>query len=134
MSEDPGKGRARVLVIENEDDVRTVVVNSLVMHDLPAVGVAGCAEALELMKSERFAAAVVDLGMPNVDGLNCAGKMKIVDPSLPLFAFTAYSEAAKPGFILRDAGFDDCFRKGEDEGRLFAVVAEAVKSHVPVDV
>jgi CheY-like chemotaxis protein len=122
----PASARSRVLVVDNEPDICRLVARTLEVRGIPAACASSCDDALALMRAERFAAAVVDLGMPYTDGLNCAGKMKLIDPDLRLFAFTAYSEAARPTYILRDAGFDDCFRKAADEERLFAAVEGAV--------
>lgn len=117
----------RVLVIDNEEDIRSIVTASLSVWNIEVVGADSCAAALCLMKTERFGAAIVDLGMPHTDGLTCAAQMKLMNPNIPLFAFTAYEDATKPDRMLHDAGFIAAFRKGRDEQRLFAAVVEAVR-------
>jgi CheY-like chemotaxis protein len=123
LSTAAAKDRDRVIVVENTDDAREVLVHTFLLRGVLALGVASCSEAKTVMKSERFKVAILDLGMPDTDGLTCAGQMKLFDPGLHLFAFTAYDEAAKPDSMLRDAGFDACFRKGSDEEKLLAAVA-----------
>jgi DNA-binding response OmpR family regulator len=57
----------RVLVAEDDRDIRALIEISLLDHDV--VGVADGVEALDAIQAQGFDAAVLDVMMPEVDGL-----------------------------------------------------------------
>ena len=63
-----GAPHPRVLVCDDEPDIRMVVGLNLDLAGMEFVEAGGGAEALELLRSEEWDALVLDLMMPGVDG------------------------------------------------------------------
>jgi len=60
---------ARVLVIEDEPDLREAMVSFLQLENMDAVGVSGLKAAEAALANEHFDVLVLDLGLPDGDGL-----------------------------------------------------------------
>lgn len=123
-------GGSGVLVVENEDDIRTWLCRAFADSGADAVGVGCCSAALDALKGRRFAAAVLDLGMSPIDGKTCGGYIHTLYPDLALVAFTGYPEAADEARIMREHGFLRRYVKGRDEGVLIEEVLRLVRKEV----
>ena len=85
----PG-GRYSVLVVEDNPDI-AVGLQDLLQHDGYEVTVAGtCAAAIASMSQRRFNAILLDLGLPDGDGLDVLKDVQRRDPSLPVIIVTAH--------------------------------------------
>ena len=73
-----------VLVVEDNPDL-VMGLQDLMHHDGYAVTVAGTvAGAIELVRAHRFNAILLDLGLPDGDGLEVLKETQRLDPSLPV--------------------------------------------------
>lgn len=61
---------ARVLVVEDEPDLRDAMVSFLQLENVEAVGVGGLRAAEAALSSQSFDVLVLDLGLPDGDGLS----------------------------------------------------------------
>ena len=78
-----------VLVVEDNPDL-VIGLQDLLRHDGYAVTVAGTvAGANELVRTHRFSAILLDLGLPDGDGLDVLKESQRLDPSLPVVIVTA---------------------------------------------
>lgn len=85
----PG-GRYSVLVVEDHPDI-VLGLQDLLQHDGYEVTVAGtCAAAIALIAQQRFNAILLDLGLPDGDGLEVLKDVQRRDPSLPVIIVTAH--------------------------------------------
>ncbi|MGH7147706.1 MAG: response regulator, partial [Nitrospiraceae bacterium] len=79
-----------VLVVEDNLDL-VMGLQHLLRHDGYAVTVAGTvAGAIELVRAHRFNAIMLDLGLPDGDGLEVLKETQRLDPSLPVVIVTAH--------------------------------------------
>jgi len=79
-----------ILVVEDDPDL-VIGLRDLLQHDGYAVTVAGtCASAIALIHARRFNAILLDLGLPDGDGLDVLGEVKRLDASLPVIIVTAH--------------------------------------------
>ncbi len=79
-----------VLVVEDNLDI-VMGLQDLLHHDGYAVMVAGTvAGALELVRAHRFNAIILDLGLPDGDGIEVLKESQRLDPSLPVVIVTAH--------------------------------------------
>src|ERR1044072_5584859 len=60
----------RILVVEDELDVLDLLTIDLTAHGAEVRGAASAAEALELLREERFDLMISDIGMADTDGYN----------------------------------------------------------------
>ena len=81
--------RNSILVVEDNEDL-VIGLQDLLHHDGYAVTVTGTvAEAIELVRTQRFNAILLDLGLPDGDGLEVLKEAQRLDPSLPVMIVTA---------------------------------------------
>ncbi|HSQ90728.1 MAG TPA: PAS domain-containing protein [Nitrospiraceae bacterium] len=79
-----------VLLVEDNQDL-VIGLQDLLRHDGYAVTVAGTvAGAIELVRAHRFNAIILDLGLPDGDGLDVLKEVRRLDPSLPVVIVTAH--------------------------------------------
>ncbi|HSL02046.1 MAG TPA: PAS domain-containing protein [Nitrospiraceae bacterium] len=79
-----------VLVVEDNEDL-VIGLQDFLRHDGYAVTAAGTvAGAIELVRTHRFNAILLDLGLPDGDGLEVLKEAHRLDPSLPVVIVTAH--------------------------------------------
>ncbi|HVL13232.1 MAG TPA: response regulator [Gemmata sp.] len=72
-----------ILVVDDDPDVVETTVTLLDLHGYRAAGATGGGEALAAAAADPPAVALVDLGMPGVDGFQLARRLKDL-PAAPL--------------------------------------------------
>jgi len=79
-----------VLIVEDNQDL-VMGLQDLLHHDGYAVTAVGTvAAALKLVRAHRFNAILLDLGLPDGDGLEVLKESQRLDPSLPVVIVTAH--------------------------------------------
>lgn len=79
-----------ILIVEDNQDL-VMGLQDLLHHDGYAVTAAGTiATALKLVRAHRFNAILLDLGLPDGDGLEVLKESQRLDPSLPVVIVTAH--------------------------------------------
>jgi two-component system OmpR family response regulator len=84
-----GKGRRRVLIVEDEPALRL----SYERHFKPRydlIFASTGAEALARLAEERPDVAVLDMRLPDTDGVELLRRIRITQPGLPVIITTAY--------------------------------------------
>jgi len=102
----PGKAY-RVLLIEDNEDARAMTAQMLTLSGYHAVSAANGTQGLTLAKTEKTDAAVIDIGLPDINGYEVARRLRS-DPKtagMALIALTGYGLAADIRRAM-DAGFD----------------------------
>ncbi len=90
----PVGGRTgRVLVIDDEPQLRDVVTNLLRLEGHMAAGVGSGTEGVEAFRSEPFDVVITDLGMPDLTGLEVARKIREVHPRVKVILCTGWNAA-----------------------------------------
>ena len=94
-----------VLVVEDNQDL-IMGLQDLLHHDGYAVTVAGTvAGALELVRAHRFNVILLDLGLPDGDGLEVLKETQRLDPSLPVVVVTAHISQDRTVGSLAEGAF-----------------------------
>lgn len=114
-----------ILIVDDDPDI-ALVLHDLLSHAGYRVEVAGTgAEALAKAKLESFAAALLDLMLPDMDGLSVLTLLKEIDPVLPVIMLTAFVEVAKKHGSLTEGAFG-YLTKPYDAEELKALIRRAV--------
>ena len=105
-------GKYTVLVADDEDTVRKVAQVSLTKCGYSVVMTRDGREAVDAFKAEpdRFAAVVLDLTMPTVDGAEALRAMRSMRPGLRVLVMSGYGEEETLA-RLRDCGGASFLRK-----------------------
>ena len=94
-----------VLVVEDNPDL-VMGLQDLLHHDGYAVTVAGTvAGAIKLVRDHRFNAIILDLGLPDGDGLEVLKEVQRLDPSLPVVIVTAHISPDRTVGSLTEGAF-----------------------------
>ena len=80
-----------VLVADDDAVARDLLVEVLTREGYRVRAAAGGEEAIRLAESEVFDLALIDLRMPDVDGLGVLGRIRALDPSPPVLILTAFA-------------------------------------------
>jgi len=107
----------RVLVVEDNPNARKLMCAVLKQNGFEPLQAEDGVQALDLMDKEHIDLVVLDLMMPNMDGLELTRELRGVGEHLPILMVTAKQEPKDKheGFL---AGTDDYMTKPVDEQEL----------------
>jgi len=116
----------RVLVLEDENDVRDFLSVSLVQYGAQVSAFATTAEALQALEEQRPHVLISDIGMPGEDGYDFIRRVRALDPErggrTPAAALTAHVKGEDGARVLT-AGFQVHLAKPVQPAELASVVA-----------
>jgi CheY-like chemotaxis protein len=101
----------KALVVEDDRVIQTVIKANLESIGIPTVIAGNGIEAIEAIKSDAFDFVLMDIRMPDQDGLDATRWIRDVEIDrtvrhVPIFALTTYSSGEHTQEIL-DAGMDE---------------------------
>ncbi len=123
---------ARLLLADDDRAIREALVRALALEGYDVVQAADGAQALSLIESSQPDLAVLDVMMPNVDGLTVCRVVRAERNRLPILMLTARTETADRVAGL-DAGADDYLSKPFDLDELLARVRALLRRAQPAD-
>ena len=83
--------KKKVLVVDDEVDLVEILKKRLETNGCDVVTANNGRTALEMVKSEKPDAVLLDVMMPEVDGLTVLKEIRAKDANLPVFIITAFS-------------------------------------------
>jgi len=118
--------RARVLVVDDEPHVRDVIARKLGSEGHEVVTTGSGAEALKLVAETKPDLILLDIGLPDVDGVSVCQEAR-QHTTAPILMLTG---EASPAVAVRalDVGATDYVRKPVDLGELAARVRAALRA------
>jgi two-component system, sensor histidine kinase and response regulator len=109
--EDSLKG-LRVLLAEDQDDVREIMVFQLELTGATVTAVPNGKVLLERIKDSSFDIILMDIRMPVMDGLTATRMLRAGGCRLPVIAVTAHEQKR----VCLEAGFNDYISKPVELG------------------
>ncbi|MFO0751660.1 MAG: response regulator, partial [Myxococcota bacterium] len=91
---------ATVLVVEDEDLVRTTAVRGLQIHGFRVMSSNSGPEALAILRTTAIDLVLSDIVMPQMSGQELAAAIRAVWPSMKILFMSGYSEADLGGIEL----------------------------------
>ena len=97
------QSKIRLLIADDHDVVRSGLKGMLAGTDIKVVGevTSGCA-AVEYVLKNEVDVVLLDVRMPDGDGLNTLGRIRLDKPSLPILMF---SYVDNPPYVARAVAF-----------------------------
>jgi PAS domain S-box-containing protein len=94
LSEAPSAGRETVLVVEDQEEVRSLVVEILTMQGYNVLKASGGEEALRICRTARkpIDLLLTDMVMPGMGGRELAERMMRTSPGLKVILMSGYTE------------------------------------------
>ena len=97
---------ASVLVIDDEEVIRSLLVESLSSDGFEVESAVSGEQALEMVRRRRFDLAVTDLKMPGMDGIATMRALKQADRELQVVVMTGYASLDTAIDALKGGAFD----------------------------
>lgn len=113
MEREPTANETRVLIVDDDDDVRSVLRIFLEQEGFEIVAAVGRgAEALSQLRHSPVDVVVLDLALAGVDGLEVAPVLLEHDPELPIVVFSSFLH---PSVLARaqSVGIRACIDKSQ---------------------
>jgi putative nucleotidyltransferase with HDIG domain len=115
-----------VLVVDDDETFARSVADALVDRDIEAVAVSEPRQALSLARLTPFAAAVVDLVMPDIDGLELARELRKANPATEVVMLTGHADMRSAVEGIRNELFDYLQKASLQSVRLRRAVRAAI--------
>jgi two-component system, NtrC family, response regulator AtoC len=93
----------RILIVEDEENLRFVVAETLKRSGYEVEEAGSAEEGLEKIERQSPDLVIMDIRLPGISGLEAMGRVKAIDPNLPILVVTAFGskevalEAVKKG-------------------------------------
>src|SRR5918911_1211380 len=102
----PTTRHGTVLVVDDEEIMREILETLLTREGYDVRLASTGAEGLELAKSLPFDAAIVDVMMPGMDGVQTLDELKKLDDELPVLMITAFASVENAIAAMKRGAFD----------------------------
>lgn len=83
-----------ILVVDDEAGIRHLLRSVLVDEQYDVTTAGTTLDALKKLQETSFDLAIVDLMLPDIDGLQLAEAIRMLDPRTPVILITAYGSPA----------------------------------------
>jgi len=113
----------KLLIIDDEADIIEVIKRRLIFEDnLEVEGVTNPLLALEKIKKEKIDIVLLDIAMPELDGITTLKKIKEIDGLVQVIIMTGYSTTDKAIECLRLGANDYILKPFEDMDNIVNLV------------
>lgn len=116
----------RILVVDDEAVLRKLLADMLALEDFDVVTAEDADSAVKLLSKRRFDAAILDLMMPRVTGIELLEKIREIDKELPVIILTAYGSKESAIKALR-LGAHDYLEKPPERERLIHTIRKGIE-------
>jgi len=113
---------ARVILIEDDALVRTLLMRRMTQAGWSVIPMKDARGLNELLQAERVDLLVVDIGLPDMDGLSLVEGLRARGITTPVLVITAY-ELPHLYTTAQGAGANDLVQKPFDQEELIARMA-----------
>jgi DNA-binding NtrC family response regulator len=113
----------RVLLVDDEKDFLETLVKRLRKRKLDAVGASGGLEAVKMVTADPVDVVVLDVKMPDMDGIETLKRIKSIRPTAEVIMLTGHAdmEVAIQGmelgafdYLMKPADIDELLYKIQD--------------------
>ena len=112
----------KVLIVDDEQDFLNIISDRLTARDMNVSTASSAKDAIKQIDEESFDAVVLDLQMPEMDGLETLKVMKEKNPDLQVILLTGHATVEK-GIEAMKLGAMDLIEKPAD----LATIVERIK-------
>lgn len=96
----------RILIVEDEKRIAEILKTSLAKAGFAADAVDRCGDAIEALAATPYDATILDLGLPDGDGIELLAQLRTSGNPIPILVLTA-RDAVEDRVVGLDSGADD---------------------------
>ncbi len=96
----------RVLIVEDEEPIRSLLASALGAAGYEVCGAPNAQTALSLSRAQTFDAAIIDIKMPGMDGIELSRGLRALDSDLPVIIITAHADVGTARDAIRMGAYD----------------------------
>jgi DNA-binding NtrC family response regulator len=119
------KRTPNILVVDDDDRIRTLLVDTLSALGYNSLGAKNGEEALSLLATEKLDLVITDVRMPQVNGLTLLKNIKNQNPLMPVLIITGYNLAYAKEQALEN-GADGFLAKPFRIGKIEELIQKAL--------
>lgn len=119
---------SRILMVEDDIEISQLLEQYFPRYDLELMSVALPSVALEKLSIEQYDLVLLDLGLPEMDGLELCKRIKKAYPSMPIVISTARADVSDK-VVAFDVGADDYIAKPYEPRELVARIQAIIKRY-----
>jgi len=119
---------SRILMVEDDEQIASLLEEYLGRYGLEVLSVTTPSVALEKLTIEQYDLILLDLGLPQMDGLELCKIIKHLYPNIPIIISTARSDVGDK-VVAFDVGADDYIAKPYEPRELVARIQAIIKRY-----
>ena len=112
------KDKKDLLIVEDNETLRTNLVEILTADDIYIAQASDAKTAMTHVKEREFDCAIVDIGLPDMDGFELLEKIKRHNCDLPIIVYSGRDFTAEELKVLREYSDSVILKTAESEARL----------------
>jgi FixJ family two-component response regulator len=120
---------ATVLIVDDDSGIRQALELLMASANLASLSFASGRDVLNADKPEGPACVLLDLNMPDLDGLEVQQRLQEQDPSLPVIFLTGHGDVPVAVKALKYGAVDFFQKPGFDHQQLLQTIRQALASH-----
>lgn len=125
--------RAKILVVDDDNEVRAVTSDTIKEIGYQVVAVASAEDAVAKLTNERFDLLITDVAMPGTNGVELARRARLIDPEMPVLFSSGYADVQMFGEELSDETvLKKPFRISEVAARIATSLDGRLEAEAPV--
>ena len=97
---------ARVLLVDDEEELRISASQTLELAGFEVSALAGAEPALETVGYGFNGVVVTDIRMPGMDGMTLMGRIREIDPDIPVILVTGHGDVQLAVRAMREGAYD----------------------------
>lgn len=122
----------RVLVVDDDKVLQDSVRQALEYHHFYVDVADNGKQALSSVQKEKYDLVVMDVNMPEMDGITALGEIKKHDPSIIVLILTAYSNVSDAVKVVKEGAYN-YLEKPISSDNLVALIKRALKARSLVE-
>lgn len=117
----------KLLIVDDEEEILSTLKRFFALHDFDTTTANSAAEALKIMEKEKINIALMDINMPEMDGIELLSRIKKRDFSIQVIMMTAYSTFDKTLRSLEMGAVDYILKPFDNLDEVLDLINESVR-------